>query len=583
MTANREETQMINRKLAGAVSAGAIMSALTGAAFADTFSIQLSDQAVTEAHDGRVILIITPDGEKEPRFQVKQSYDAPQIFGVNVDGLAPGESVEIAPGILGFPAKDMKDVPAGDYYVQAVLHKYDTFNLSNGKTVKLPAARGAGQNWRLEPGNVISAPQKVSFDPQGANEISITLDNVLPEIAEPEDTKYIRYIKVRSEKLSEFWGTDVYINGHVLVPEGFDENPDAKYPLAIFHGHFPAEFGGFRTTPPDPDLECEYSERFDEPCYNRIEQQEAYDFYKQWTSDDFPRMLIVEIDHSNPYYDDSYAVNSANIGPYGDAITYEFVPALEEQFRGIGEGWSRFVYGGSTGGWEALAVQVKYPDEYNGAFAACPDPIDFRQFMLTDIYEEDNAYYYTGPFTRVEKPGKRNYLGHVPYTVEMENRWELVLGDKTRSGAQWDVWEAVFSPNGEDGYPQRIWNKLTGEIDHTVAEYWRENYDLRYILERDWAELGPKLQGKIHIYTGDMDNFYLNNATYLMEDFLVKADPPYEGEVTYGDRDEHCWNGDPDLPNAVSRLRYNTMYVPKILERIEAAAPEGADLTSWRY
>ncbi|MCZ4298180.1 alpha/beta hydrolase-fold protein [Henriciella marina] len=574
---------MINRKLAGAVSAGAIMSALTGAAFADTFSIQLSDQAVTEAHDGRVILIITPDGEKEPRFQVKQSYDAPQIFGVNVDGLAPGESVEIAPGILGFPAKDMKDVPAGDYYVQAVLHKYDTFNLSNGKTVKLPAARGAGQNWRLEPGNVISAPQKVSFDPQGANEISITLDNVLPEIAEPEDTKYIRYIKVRSEKLSEFWGTDVYINGHVLVPEGFDENPDAKYPLAIFHGHFPAEFGGFRTTPPDPDLECEYSERFDEPCYNRIEQQEAYDFYKQWTSDDFPRMLIVEIDHSNPYYDDSYAVNSANIGPYGDAITYEFVPALEEQFRGIGEGWSRFVYGGSTGGWEALAVQVKYPDEYNGAFAACPDPIDFRQFMLTDIYEEDNAYYYTGPFTRVEKPGKRNYLGQVPYTVEMENRWELVLGDKTRSGAQWDVWEAVFSPNGEDGYPQRIWNKLTGEIDHTVAEYWRENYDLRHILERDWAELGPKLQGKIHIYTGDMDNFYLNNATYLMEDFLMKADPPYQGEVTYGDRDEHCWNGDPDLPNAVSRLRYNTMYVPKILERIEAAAPEGADLTSWRY
>lgn len=583
MTANREDTQMINRKLAGAVSAGAIMSALAGGAFADTFSVQLSEQAVSEAHDGRVILIITPDGEKEPRFQVKQSYDAPQIFGVNVDGLAPGESVEIAPGILGFPAKDMKDVPAGDYYVQAVLHKYDTFNLSNDKTVKLPAARGAGQNWRLEPGNVISAPQKVSFDPQGANEISITLDNVLPEIAEPEDTKYIRYIKVRSEKLSEFWGTDVYINGHVLVPEGFDENPDAKYPLAIFHGHFPAEFGGFRTTPPDPDLECEYSERFDEPCYNRIEQQEAYDFYKQWTSDDFPRMLIVEIDHSNPYYDDSYAVNSANIGPYGDAITYEFVPALEEQFRGIGEGWSRFVYGGSTGGWEALAVQVKYPDEYNGAFAACPDPIDFRQFMLTDIYEEDNAYYYTGPFTRVEKPGKRNYLGQVPYTVEMENRWELVLGDKTRSGAQWDVWEAVFSPNGEDGYPQRIWNKLTGKIDHKVAEYWRENYDLRYILERDWAELGPKLQGKIHIYTGDMDNFYLNNATYLMEDFLVKADPPYQGEVTYGDRDEHCWNGDPDLPNAVSRLRYNTMYVPKILERIEAAAPEGADLTSWRY
>lgn len=574
---------MTLKNLAGTVSLAAVMAATAGIASADSFEIELSNKTVAEAHDGRVLLIITPNGETEPRFQVKQSYDAPQIFGVNAEGLKPGGKVEIGSGVLGFPAEDMSGVPAGDYHVQAVLHKYDTFNLSNGKTVKLPAARGAGQNWRLEPGNVISAPMKVKFDPEGDDVISVTLDQVLPEIDEPEDTKYIRHFKIRSENLSDFWGTDVFIRGHVLVPEGFDDHPEAEYPLVIFHGHFPADFGGFRTSPPDPDLECEYSERFDEPCYNRIEQQEAYDFYKKWTSDDFPRMLIVEIDHSNPYYDDSYAVNSANIGPYGDAITYEFVPALEEKFRGLGEGWSRFVYGGSTGGWEALAVQVKYPDEYNGAFAACPDPIDFRQFMLTDIYEENNAYYSFGPFGKVAKPGKRNYLGQVPYTVEMENRWELVLGDKTRSGAQWDVWEAVYSPNGEDGYPQRIWDKRTGEINHDVAEYWRENYDLRHILERDWAEIGPKLQGKIHIYTGDMDNFYLNNAVYLMEDFLNKTDPPYKGEVTYGDRDEHCWNGDPELPNSVSRLRYNWMYVPKILKRIEDSAPEGADLESWRY
>lgn len=574
---------MIKKTLTAATSMAALLGAFCGGANADSFKIELSDKTAKEAHDGRVILVITPDGATEPRFQVKQSFDAPQIFGVNVEGMKPGSSVEISAGTLGFPVVDMSEVPAGDYYVQAVLHKYDTFNLSNGKTVKLPAARGAGQNWRLEPGNVISAPQKVSFDPNGKAVIDVTLDSVLPEIEEPEDTKYIRHFKIRSEKLSEFWGTDVYLRGHVLVPEGFDENPDAKYPLAIFHGHFPADFGGFRTTPPDPDLECVYSERFDEPCYNRIEQQEAYDFYKKWTSDDFPRMLIVEIDHSNPYYDDSYAVNSENLGPYGDAITYEFIPALEEKFRGLGEGWSRFVYGGSTGGWIALAVQVKYPDEYNGAFAACPDPIDFRQMMTTDIYEEDNAYFYKGPFTSVAKPGKRNYLGHVPYTVEMENRWELVLGDKTRSGQQWDIWEAVYSPNGPDGYPKRIWDKETGEIDKEVADYWRENYDLRYIMERDWKEIGPKLQGKIHLYTGDMDNFYLNNAVYLTEDFLNKTDPPYMGEVTYGDRDEHCWNGNPDLSNAYTRLHYNWMYVPKILERIEATAPEGADLTSWRY
>ncbi len=294
-------------------------------------------------------------------------------------------------------------------------------------------------------------------------------------------------------------------------------------------------------------------------------------------------MLIVEIDHSNPYYDDSYAVNSANLGPYGDAITHEFIPALEKKFRGLGQGWARFLYGGSTGGWEALGVQVKYPDDYNGAFAACPDPIDFRQLMLTNIYKDKNAYYLEGPFTRVARAGKRDYLDNSPYTMEMENRWELVMGDKTRSGGQWDIWEAVFSPNGPDGYPKRIWDKRTGVIDPSVATYWRDNYDLRYIMERDWKTLGPKLQGKIHIYVGDMDNFYLNNAVYLTEDFLKKADPPYQGEVLYGDRAEHCWNGDFANGNAISRLRYNSFYLPKILKRIEESAPKGADLTSWRY
>ena len=566
-----------------AIAVSSLLLGLAGSANAETFSVTLPEDSGTGVYDGRVILILSTDQSSEPRFQVSQSYDAPQIFGVGIDGMKPGESVTVDANVLGFPLNSVSEIPAGEYTVQAVLHRYDTFNLASGQTVKLPAARGAGQNWRLEPGNIISEPMTVQFDPADGGQIEVALTKVLPPIPEKEDTEWIRRIKVRSDRLSEFWGRDVYINGHVLVPKGFDEHPDVEYPLAIFHGHFPDDFGGFRTTPPDPDLECEYSARFNEPCYNRIEQQEAYDFYQKWTSDDFPRMLIVEIDHSNPYYDDSYAVNSASIGPYGDAITYEFIPALEEKFRGIGEGWARFLYGGSTGGWEALAAQVFYPDEYNGAFAACPDPIDFRQMMVTNIYEDDNAYFWRGPFGSVAKPAKRDYLGHLSHTVQMENQYELVLGDKTRSGQQWDIWEAVYSPMGADGYPQRIWDKKTGVIDKDVAEYWRENYDLRYIMERDWADLGPKLAGKVHIYVGDMDNFYLNNAVYLMEDFLNKATPAYGGEVTYGDRDEHCWNGDPDQSNAVSRLRYNTMYVPRILELIEAHAPEGADLQSWRY
>jgi hypothetical protein len=376
----------------------------------------------------------------------------------------------------------------------------------------------------------------------------------------------------------------MYLGAHVLVPEGFDEHPEARYPLMVFHGHFPYTFGGWSEKRPDPNLEPEYSARFDLEGYNKIVQESAYDFYEQWTGPDYPRVLVIQIQHANPYYDDSYAVNSENLGPYGDANTYELIPHIEREFRGIGEGWSRFLYGGSTGGWEALAAQVMYPDDYNGCYAACPDPIDFRAYTVVNLYEDKNAYYPESSWKKTPRPGHRDYLGHVSTTLEQMNRRELVLGSKSRSGQQWDIWEAVYSPVGRDGYPMRIWDKLTGEIDEEVAQHWRENYDLSYIMQRDWATLGPKLEGKVHIYVGDMDNYYLNNAVYLTEKFLESTtNPYYGGEVDYGDRAEHCWNGDQTRPNGLSRLRYNQMFIPKAVERMEKSAPTGADLTSWRY
>ncbi len=548
------------------------------------FGISFDASKSREPLDGRILLVLTTQAEPEPRFQVNASFNAPLIYGIDVEGLAPGNEAAIDGGVFGFPIRSLADIPAGEYYVQALLHKYETFHLANGKTVKLPMDRGEGQRWNRAPGNLYSTPKLMRVDPTQVQRISIDLDRVIPPIEEPADTKYVKHVKIQSKLLTEFWGRPMHLGAHVLVPEGFDEHPEARYPLMVFQGHFPSDFGGFRTEPPDPDLEPDYSARFDVHGYNRIQQQEAYDFYKQWTGSNFPRMLIIEVQHANPYYDDSYAVNSENLGPYGDAITYELIPYIEEQFRGIGEGWARFLYGGSTGGWEALAVQVFYPDEYNGAFAACPDPIDFRAYTSVNIYEDKNGYYYDSEFKKILRPGHRNWLGQVDITNQDYNHLELVLGTKGRSGDQWDIWQAVYSPMGEDGYPKPIWDKLTGAIDHEVAQYWRENYDLRYIMERDWATLGPKLEGKVHIYAGDMDNYYLNNAVYLTEQFLESTtNPYYNGEVDYGDRAEHCWNGDHYNGNHISRLRYNTMYVPRILQRIKAAAPPGADLTSWRY
>ena len=546
-----------------------------------SFSVSLPKSLGDTTFDGRLILLISNNNEDEPRFQLSDGPDTQLGFGIDVEDWSPGQAAVFTDTVFGYPLRSIANIPPGDYQMQALLHVYETFNLANGHTVKLPMDQGEGQQWNRSPGNLYGTPKKVTINPSQSQTISLALDQKIPPIEEPEDTKYVKHVRMQSRLLTEFWGRPMYLGAHVLLPEGFDEHPEARYPLNIFHGHYPSDISDFRTTPPDPDLKPEYSERFDLEGYNIIEQQEAYDFYKTWTGPDFPRMLIIEIQHPTPYYDDSYAVNSANQGPYGDAITHELIPYIEEQFRGIGEGWARFLYGGSTGGWEALAVQVMYPDEYNACFAACPDPIDFRAYTTVNIYEDSNAYYLASPFKKTLRPGHRDYLGHVSATLQDMNYRERVLGSRGRSGQQWDIWQATYSPVGDDGYPRPIWDKLTGTIDRDVAGYWKEHYDLRHILERDWDKLGPKLQGKIHIYCGDMDNYYLNNAVMLMEDFLEKTD--YDGEVAYGDGDEHCWNGDPTLPNAISRLRYNTMYVPKILERIKASAPEGADLTSWRY
>ncbi|MGD9344849.1 MAG: hypothetical protein PVH84_03240 [Candidatus Aminicenantes bacterium] len=548
------------------------------------FGVSFPEEHSAEPLDGRMLLMFSIDENREPRFQINDGPDTQLIFGIDVDGLNPGENAVFDADVLGYPINSLANIPAGEYRVQGLLHIYETFHRADGHVVKLPMDRGEGQHWNRAPGNLYSTPQKVFVDPSKDQMITVNLDQKIPPIPDPPETKYIKHVKIQSKLLTEFWGRPMHLGAHVLLPEGFEEHPEARYPLCVFHGHYPHTFGGFREEPPDPNLEPDYSSRFDWHGYNKTQQEYAYEFYKYWIAPDTPRLLIIEVQHANPYYDDSYAVNSANLGPYGDAITYELIPYIEEKFRGIGEGWARFLYGGSTGGWEALAVQVLYPDEYNGCFAACPDPIDFRAYTVVNIYEDENAYFLKSPFKKTPRPGRRNYLGHISCTLEETNIRELVLGTNSRSGDQWDIWQAVYGPVGEDGYPKPIWDKMTGEIDREVAEYWRENYDLSYILQRDWKTLGPKLKGKMHIYCGDMDNYYLNNAVYLIEEFLESTkDPYYDGEIDYGDRAEHCWNGDHTRPNALSRLRYNQMYVPKILERIKKAAPPGADLTSWRH
>lgn len=550
------------------------------------FEISFPKERSAKPLDGRVLLLISSDSTAEPRFQIGEGPETQMVFGQNVDGWNPGSPCAIDARTFGFPTRSIADIPAGWYWVQGLLHKYETFRRSDGYTVKLPIDRGEGQHWNRAPGNLLSTPSKMWLDPKKNQTVRILLDKEIPPIEPPKDSKYIKHVKIQSERLTKFWGRPMFLGANVLLPEGFDAHPEARYPLMVFHGHFPHTFGGFRETMPDTAaMKGEYSKRFKLPDYNKIEEMAAYEFYKEWTGPAFPRVVAIEIQHPNPYYDDSYAVNSANLGPYGDAIMYELIPFVEEQFRCIGEGWSRFMYGGSTGGWEALAVQILYPDEFNGCFAACPDPVDFRAYGIVNVYEHENAYWYDSKWKKTPRPATRNYLGETLATLEEANHYELAFGTNSRSGEQWDIWQAVFSPVGPDGYPKPIWDKLTGKIDLSVAQHWRENYDLCSILRRDWEKgLGKKLEGKIHIYCGEADNYFLNNAVYLIEEFLKRTNNPfYGGEVDYEPRAEHCWNGDHTRPNAFSRLRYHQMFIPRSVERILKTAPPGADVTSWRY
>ena len=542
------------------------------------FAISFPTARSAQPLDGRMLLFISDEGSTEPRTQTDQyrANTTRPIFGLDVDGLAPGQEVIIDEKVVGWPARSVRDIPVGEYWVQALINRYETFHRADGHTLKMPMDYGEGQRWAAKPGNLYSKPVKMRIDPANSGEIKIALDQEVPPIQPPKDTSQVKYIRVQNDRLTKFWGRPMYLGAIVLLPFGWDTHPDARYPIVIHHGHFPSSMAGdgWRETPPDPKATAQ----------QRPVQEAAYRFYKDWNGPNFPRMIHLLVQHPTPYFDDSYAVNSANNGPYGDAITYDLIPQIEKQFRGIGQGWARATIGGSTGGWEAFGVQVMYPDAYNGAWALCPDPVDFRSYRSVNIYDEHNAYYYEdNPWKRTPKPGYRDYRDHLYSTFEDRNLVELALGTHGRSGGQHDAWASVFGPTGDDGYYKPLYDKASGVIDPDVALYWRDHYDLRYILARDWATLGKKLRGKIHITSGTMDNGYLNNAVYQMEEFLMRATPSSEAEIIYGERREHCFTGDTEHPNAAGSRTVHQRYMPAMAQWMKKTAPAGTDTKSWVY
>jgi hypothetical protein len=545
--------------------------------------------------DGHILLLISTNNKEAPRFQILEDFaESQQAFGLDVDALQPDTAAVIDGSTFGYPTRSLDSLPVGDYYVQALINIYETFHLSNGHVVKLPPDRGEGQHWQTKPGNLYSTPVKMHLDPKSNQVIRISLNKKIPPIdeelgdvdtlldwgrglAQPvSDNKWVKHVRIQSDLLTKFWGRPTYLGAVVLLPEGFDEHLAAHFPLIVEQDHFHRNLflpNAFRTEPPPPGLQ---GSQLRTAVF-------GYKFYQDWVSGRLPRVIVMTIQHPTPYFDDSYAVNSESQGPYGDAINSELIPYVEKKFRAIGEGWARTVYGGSTGGWEALASQVFYPDSYNGAWVSCPDVVDFRAYVTTNLYQDKNAYFIEGPFGRVPRPEKREADGLVLATMEGANHYELVLGTHGRSGEQFDIWQATFSPIGEDGYPKPIFDKLTGEIDHGVGAYWKEHYDLSAIMQRDWKTLGPKLAGKLHFYVGESDTWYLDRAVHLLHDFLeITTDPYYRGTFDFGVRQPHCYSGADDSSGPAGSTELQR-FLPAMVAHMERTAPPNADLSSWKY
>ena len=526
------------------------------------FEISFPASVHVQPITGRVFVVITRDASKEPRLQAGYWSDAAPLFGADVDQLKPGQAAVIDATTLGYPVESLSAIPDGGYHVQAFLNVYTEFRRADGHVIWAHMDQWEGQHFNKSPGNLYSEPLAIHLDPDSGYDVRLSLTKVIPPVEVPPDTKWVKRIKIKSQLLSKFWGQPINLGAVVLLPKDYDTHPDVRYPVVYVQDHFSL----------DPPLPF----RSEAPEGKDFWDRAGHELYRAWTSDDFPRMIAVSFLHPTPYYDDSYAVNSANNGPYGDALLTELLPYLEAQFRTIRKPYARVLMGGSTGGWESLALQIYHTSLFGGTWTFFPDPIDFRRYQLTNIYEDENAFYEPGhEWVKVERFMMRASDGQPLITTRAFSRLHRVLGSKDRSGQQLDAWEAAYGPVGEDGYPKPLWNRQTGEIDRTVAEYMRDHgYDLRDYVEKSWPTLGPQLAGKLHLYCGDMDNYYLNLAVYLFEDSLRGlSDPASDATFEYGrPMKGHGW-----MPMSFPAL------LRTMADHITRHAPPGEDTTTWKY
>jgi hypothetical protein len=541
-------------------------------------AVELGSGLTHVPQTGRMFVLVTNHLDMEPRlvtpltgayyFNDTKILDYAPFFGKDVDGLRTHGVVTLSGDESGFPFATLAALPPGDYVIQAVFARYERVTPDGRAPIWLPMDHWEGSQFHQKPGNYYSEVQHIAVRAGKGFKVALTLRKEIPQPPTPTDTEYLKFRKFRSELASRFWHRDISVGVNVLLPKGYEQHPNARYPVIFHMGHF-LEFNPFHF-PHDEPAKTDGAPKQQSPRW----------LWEGWQAPDTPRFIVVTLMHPTPYYDDSYLVNSPNTGPWQEVLMKELLPYINREFRTIDQPWARVLTGGSTGGWISLYTQVTQPESFGGAWVYCPDMPDFRALINTDVYHEKNYFTPDGyEWLKPERPYSRTVTGKLAVTARQFAQLSSALGTHSRGGEWLDAYAAMFGPVGEDGYPVPLINWKSGEISHKVAETWRDNgFDLRYYMEKNWQTLGPRVQGNLFFLCGDMDQFYINNALYLLEDFLKSTDsPPYGGSFRYGrPMIGHSFSGmglDP-WPFALMR---------EMAGHIRSKAPQGFDHNQWSY
>lgn len=431
--------------------------------------VRLAKGLTDEPISGRLYVFFSQRDRGQP--MNGPNWFSPEPFvGMDVTGLKTGQTVIVNDTAAGFPEK-LSSIPAGDYRVQALLD-HDFYEQNH--------ARGAG--------NFYSDVVEMEWAPEAGSSHELVLQNTVAPRKFPDRSR-VREVVISSDLLSQFHGRDVVQRAAVVLPESYDAHPERRYPvLYIIPGFGGSHHGAARYL--NADVSTEESESGEERT-------------------EFIRVVL----NPNCKWGHHVFADSATNGPRGQALIEEFIPYIDANYRTIAAPTARFVEGHSSGGWSTLWLQVNYPDVFGGAWSTAPDPVDFRDYQGVDLYADPPMSLYTdeeGEQRPIARSGEKPVLWYQAFGK---------MDDALGRGGQLRSFEAVFSPLDENGQPQQLWDRSTGQIDPKVAEAWKA-YDLRLLLEDNWEELEPKLRGKLHIVTGSLDSFYLNGAVERLAETL---------------------------------------------------------------